>query len=59
MQQKLHPELCAINPDKPFDFGELAYMLPQDAVWKAYVDQFLHIANETGDRARMMGKWIP
>jgi cyclohexadienyl dehydratase len=28
LQQKLHPGLCAIHPDEPFDFGELAYLLP-------------------------------
>jgi len=32
VQQKLHPELCAIHPDQPFDFGELAYLLPRDPV---------------------------
>ncbi len=58
LQQKLHPELCAINPDAPFDFGELGYLLPRDATWKAYVDQWLHIGGENGERAKIVGKWL-
>ena len=59
LQQHLHPELCAIHPDQPFDFGELAYLLPRDPVMKQYVDQWLHLAAETGERQRLVGKWIP
>jgi cyclohexadienyl dehydratase len=59
LQAKLHPELCAINPDRPLDFGELAYLLPRDAVLKDFVDQWLHISTETGERARLAAKWIP
>ena len=58
LQQKLHPELCAIHPDSPFDFGELGYLLPRDATWKAYVDQWLHIGGENGERAKIVGKWL-
>jgi hypothetical protein len=28
LQHKLHPELCGVHPDHPFDFGEKAYLLP-------------------------------
>ncbi len=58
LQQKLHPELCAINPDHPFNTSELGYMLPRDPVWKAYVDQWLAISTETGDRAKLVSKWL-
>ena len=58
LQQKLHPELCAIHPEAPFDFGELGYLLPRDAAWKAYVDQWLHIATETGVLKAELGKWL-
>lgn len=58
LQQKLHPELCAINPDQPFDYGELGYLLPRDVVWKAWVDQWLHIATQTGDLQRIATKWL-
>lgn len=41
LQQKLHPGLCAIHPDKPFNVAEKGYLLPRDLVWQEYVDQWL------------------
>lgn len=38
LQRRLHPELCAINPDAPFNFSELGYLLPRDPALKAWVD---------------------
>jgi cyclohexadienyl dehydratase len=58
LQQKLHHELCAIHPDQPFDFGELAYLLPRDPVLKAWIDQWLHISIETGGYATLTRKWL-
>jgi cyclohexadienyl dehydratase len=58
LQQKRHPELCAIHPDKPFDFSELAYLLPRDLVLKAYVDQWLHISFESGEYKRLAAKYL-
>jgi cyclohexadienyl dehydratase len=54
LQQKLHKELCAIHPDQPFDFGELGYLLPRDMIWKQYVDQWLHIAIESGAYRKLL-----
>src|SRR4029079_3498134 len=37
-QQKLHPGLCAVNPTKPLQYGEMAYLLPRgDVVFKSWV----------------------
>ncbi len=58
LQQKLHPELCAIHPEAPFDFGELAYLLPRDLVLKAWIDQWLHLSVETGEYGRLSAKWL-
>ncbi len=58
VQQRLHPELCAIHPEKPFDFSELAYLLPRDPALKAWVDQWLHIQAETGEQARLQAKYL-
>jgi cyclohexadienyl dehydratase len=58
LQQKLHPELCALHPDAPFDFGELAYLLPRDVPLKAYVDLFLHFQEDTGAHAKMEAAWL-
>ncbi|HVX99098.1 MAG TPA: transporter substrate-binding domain-containing protein [Pseudorhodoplanes sp.] len=57
-QQKLHPELCAIHPDKPFDFAEKAYLLPRDMALKQFVDAWLHIARETGVYQAAFSKWL-
>jgi cyclohexadienyl dehydratase len=58
-QQKLHPGvLCAIHPDRPFDFGEKAYWLPFDPPLQAFVDQWLHAAQENGTYAATYAKWF-
>ena len=59
LQQKLHPELCAVHPDQPFDTSELAFMLPQDVPLQQFVDQFLMIEQESGARAALLAKWLP
>jgi cyclohexadienyl dehydratase len=58
LQQKLHPDLCAIHPDRPFDFGELGYLLPRDIVFKEFVDQWLHIAIESGMWPRLLEGYL-
>jgi cyclohexadienyl dehydratase len=58
-QQKLRPGLCAINPDKPLQYGEMAYLLPRgDAPMKSFVDQWLHLAKATGEYQRTVDKWL-
>ena len=58
LQQKLHPELCAIHPDTPFDTSELAYMLPRDLVFQQFVNRWLHIQSLNGERTRALSKWL-
>ena len=59
LQAKLHPGvLCAIHPDRPFDFAEKAYWMPPDSALKAFVDQWLHMAIEDGDFDRLAAKWL-
>lgn len=48
VQEQLHPELEAVNPNKPFNFFEMAYLLPRDFTFKAYVDQWLHLRKKEG-----------
>ena len=58
-QQKLHPGvLCAVHPEKPFDFAEKAYWLQRDVALKAFVDQWLHIAQENGNFRKVYTKWF-
>jgi len=58
LQQRLHPKLCAIHPEAPFDFSEKAVLLPRDVALKAYVDQWLHQAMESGAFARASEQWL-
>jgi cyclohexadienyl dehydratase len=58
LQQKLHPELCAVHPDKPFDFSEKAALLPQDIVLKQYVDQWLHQDIASGRFSQRFQRWL-
>ncbi len=58
-QQKLHAGvLCAVHPDKPFDFAEKAYWLQRDVALKAFVDQWLHIVMEDGSFKRIYAAWF-
>jgi len=59
VQQKLKPGLCAVNPDKPLQYGEMGYLLPRgDVVFKAWVDQWLHLAKATGEYDRSLASWL-
>lgn len=59
LQQKLNPGLCAVHPDQPFQYGEKAYMLPRgDVVFQQYVDQWLHLARETGAYRAISDRWL-
>jgi cyclohexadienyl dehydratase len=58
-QQKLHPGvLCAVHPDKPFDFSEKAYWLQRDDALKDFVDQWLHISSEDGSFKKIYATWF-
>ena len=58
-QQKLKPGLCAVNPDKPLQYGEMAWLVPRnDVVMKSFVDQWLHLAKATGEYQRTVDKWL-
>ncbi len=58
LQQKLHPQLCAIHPGHPFNHSELGYMMPRDVTLKFFVDEWLREMNETGAHQRLVKKWL-
>ena len=59
VQQRLRPGLCGVNPDKPLQYGEMAYLLPRgDVVTKEYVDQWLHLIKANGEYQRVVGRWL-
>ncbi len=58
-QAKLHPELCALNPDAPFTYAEKAYLLPLgDATGLAYVDQWMRQTTHDGTYAGFTKSWF-
>ena len=59
VQEKLRPGLCAINPDQPLQYGEMGYLLPRgDVVFKAFVDQWLHLAKASGEFQRTFDQFV-
>lgn len=59
VQSKLHPGLCTVNPDKPLQYGEMAYLIPRgDATFKAWVDQWFHLAKANGEYDRTVAAWL-
>lgn len=58
VQEKIHPELCAVHPDKPFNFSEKAVLMSRDIVLKQYVDQWLRQDQESGEMGKRMDKWL-
>lgn len=58
-QSKIHPELCAVHPDKPFTFSEKAYALPRgDGEFTAYVNQWVHLATHDGTYRTYEAEWM-
>ncbi|WP_075183068.1 transporter substrate-binding domain-containing protein [Pantoea sp. 1.19] len=58
-QAKRFPSLCALAPQRPLQYGEKAYMLPRDdASWKAYLDQWIHLSKATGEYPQVVGHWL-
>lgn len=59
VQSKAHPELCAVNPDKPLQYAEMGYLLPNgDDVFKNFVDQWLHLSKANGEYGQLSEKWL-
>ncbi len=58
LHQKMQPTLCAIHPDRPFNFAEKAYWLQPDIALKEFVDQWLHQAIMTKEYQKVADKWL-
>ncbi len=57
-QQKARPGLCAVNPDRPLQYGEMAYLLPRgDVAMKQWVDTWLHLSKAGGEYDRLLADW--
>ena len=59
LQQKLRPGLCAVNPEKPLQYGEMAWLLPRgDSAMKGWFDTWLHLAKASGSYDTIAQKWL-
>jgi cyclohexadienyl dehydratase len=58
VQHKLHPELCPVHPDHPFNFVEKAYMMPRDIALQQWVNAFLHLQEKTGELNTVVQHWL-
>lgn len=53
------PELCAVHPDKPFNFSQKAYMLPRgDETFRQYVNQWLNMSKNDGTLKQAEKPWF-
>ncbi len=58
LQQRLRPELCALHPEKPFDRAPKAYLLPRDAAFKAFVDDWVEPQLSSDGTLPAVDLWI-
>ena len=58
LQQRLHPQLCAVHPEAPFDMTDKAILLPRDAALKAYVDHWLQPRLDNGEVQQRLDRWL-
>jgi cyclohexadienyl dehydratase len=60
VQAKLHPGiLCPVHPNAPFDHSELAYWMPRDPIFAAYVNQWLNLLDLSGEHQAILARWTP
>jgi chorismate mutase-like protein len=58
LQQRLHPQLCAVHPEAPFDRVDKAILLPRDTALKSYVDNWLQQRLDNGDVPQRLDRWL-
>lgn len=58
VQQQVHPELEAVNPDTPFNQTQKGYMFKKDLVFKSYIDKWLNSRLENGTVQLLQGQHI-
>jgi cyclohexadienyl dehydratase len=51
--------LCPVHPDAPFDHSELAYGMPRDPIFAAYVNQWLNLSDLSGEHQAILARWMP
>jgi cyclohexadienyl dehydratase len=58
LQTRRHPELCAAMGGQTLTYSEKGFLLPQDIVWKAYVDTWLNMLSCNGTLEKLFNKHL-
>ena len=58
IQQEIHPELEAINPENPFNYSEKGYLIKRDNIFKTYLDQWVKLRLRDGTYQNIFEKEI-
>ena len=58
LQTKRHPELCAAMGEQTLTYSEKGFLLPQDIVWKVYVDTWLNTRSGDGTLEKLFNKHL-
>jgi chorismate mutase-like protein len=58
LQQRLHPQLCAVHPEAPFDVSEKAILLPRDTQLKTLVDLWMTQLIVSGGMHKSIDRWL-
>jgi len=58
LQAKLHPTLCAVHPDHPFDHTEKAFWMPRDWTWQKLVNKWLDEMKKSGELKAKIDEWV-
>ncbi|MDG1995603.1 MAG: transporter substrate-binding domain-containing protein, partial [Emcibacteraceae bacterium] len=58
IQEQVHPELEAVNPNAPFNYTEKGYLFQRDSVFKAYIDQWLNLRLKDGTVQKLKSEQI-
>ncbi|MDG1994923.1 MAG: transporter substrate-binding domain-containing protein [Emcibacteraceae bacterium] len=48
IQEQVHSELEAVNPNAPFNYTEKGYLFKRDVAFKTYIDQWLNLLLKDG-----------
>jgi cyclohexadienyl dehydratase len=58
LQSMRHPELCAAMAEQTLTYSEKGFLLPQDIVWKGYVDTWLNMRSGDGTLEKLFNKHL-
>ncbi len=58
VQEKIHPELDAVNPNTPFSSSQKAYLIQKDEKFKNYLDQWIDTLKSTQELSNIINSQL-